>query len=767
MSITDVRAQLAADDTLVGRALCDAWTIEVDHWLDELLTAAVEGSDPRGLALVAVGGYGRAELSLQSDIDVLLLHDGRNDVGELADRLWYPIWDARMKLGHAVRTVKEALALAADDLDTATGLLQVRHLAGDRALTDELGAKAELQWRKRAKRWLATMSDRVRDRHAHAGEVAFLLEPDIKEGRGGLRDVHALRWAQAARSILWDTDHAALDAAYDTLLGVRVELHRRTGRPGDKVLLQEQDGLADALGYPDADVLMRTVAHAARTIAWTSDDAWHRIDSSLVGPLARARRPRDLGGGLRLQDGEVVVSDEVDVAADPALPLRAAATAARGDTQLGRATLARLAAEAPEPGAPWSDATRGALVDLLLAGPPAIVLLEALDQQGLWERYVPEWPGVRSKPQRNAYHTFTVDRHLWETAVGAAGLAGRVTRPDLLVLAALFHDIGKGGPGDHTDNGVEMLAEIGPRLGLPPADTDVLVALCRHHLLLADIATRRDLDDPATVDAVAAALGDREVLGLLAALTEADSLATGPAAWSDWKAGLVRSLVTRVDHVLRGGQAVDVADTFPTDDQLALLKAGEQALLAEGDRLTVVAADRPGLFSRVAGVLSLHGLGVLDAAVGGDDGWALEVFRVESSFGPTFTWDKVLADLELALVGRLAIRARLADRVRTYGGRRGPLVADDVEPEVHVDLEASPVATVVEVHARDGMGVLYRITSALSDLDLDIVSAKVQTLGADVVDSFYVRTGDGAKITDPAVLAEVERALLHALVAPT
>jgi [protein-PII] uridylyltransferase len=221
--------------------------------------------------------------------------------------------------------------------------------------------------------------------------------------------------------------------------------------------------------------------------------------------------------------------------------------------------------------------------------------------------------------------------------------------------------------------------------------------------------------------------------------------------------------VTRVDHVLGGGRAADVADQFPSPEQRVLLKSGEQTLMADGDRLTVVAPDRPGLFSRVAGVLSLHGLGILDAAVGGEDGSALEVFRVQSSFGPTFSWDKVLVDLEAALAGRLAIRARLADRVRTYGVRRGPPVADEVEPEVRIDLEASPGATVVEVHARDGLGVLYRITGALADLDLDIVSAKVQTLGADVVDSFYVRSSDGTKPTDPAVLAEVERALLHAL----
>lgn len=763
MTIAAVRAQLAADDSLVGRALCDAWTAEVDRWLAQLVDLAVEGGDPAGVALVAAGGYGRGELSLQSDIDVVLLHDRRPDIGHVADRLWYPIWDAHMKLGHAVRTVKEALALAADDLDTATGLLQVRHLAGDRTLTDELSRKAELQWRKRAKRWLAAMSTRVRDRHRRAGEVAFLLEPDLKEGRGGLRDVHALGWAEAARSILWETDHATLDEAYDTLLAVRVELHRLTGRAGDRLLLQEQDGVADALGYVDADALMRAVAHAARTIAWTSDDAWARIDSSLVGPLGRARRTRDLGGGLRLRDGEIAIADDVDVAADPALALRAASVAAGRGTQLERRSLARLAADAPTPAGPWPEATRAALVELLLAGPPAIVLLEALDQQGVWERYVPEWPSVRSAPQRNAYHRYTVDRHLWEAAVGAGALAGRVARPDLLVLAGLFHDIGKGEPGDHTDNGVRLLATIGPRLGLDDHDTEVLVALCRHHLLLADVATRRDIDDPDTIDGVAAALGDREVLELLAALTEADSLATGPAAWSDWKAELVRALVARVGHVLGGGAASDVADEFPTADQRELLAAGTPTVSAEGERLTVVAPDRHGLFSRVAGVLALHGLDVVDATAASEDGWAIEVFRVESSFGPTFTWGKVTDDLELALAGRLAIRARLAERARTYGGRpRHP--AD--EPEVRVDLDASADATVVEVHATDGLGVLYRITSALADLDLDIVGAKVQTLGPRVVDSFFVRAADGTKVTDPAVLAETERALLHALAEP-
>jgi [protein-PII] uridylyltransferase len=769
------REQRAADDTLVGRDLCRAWTADVDEWLAGLLTAAVDGvgaghghGSAGGIALVAVGGYGRGELSLQSDIDLLLLHQGRSDFREVADRVWYPIWDAGLKLGHAVRTVDEALALAAADLDTATALLDTRCIAGDAEVSADLAGKAAKLWQKRSRRFLATMAQRVRDRHRRSGEVAFLLEPDLKEGRGGLRDVHSLRWAQAAQSIMWDGDPARLDAAYDTLLAARVELHRRTGRPGDRLLLQEQDAVAHALGHDDADDFMRSLAAAARTIAWTSDDAWARIESSLAGPLGRLRRERPLGPGLVRRDGEVHVTADAPVDTDPGLPLRAAVAAAAHDTRIHRSSLERLGAASPPLPEPWPDDVRAAFVALLSAGPAGIPLYEALDQQGIWERFLPEWPTVRSKPQRNAYHTYTVDRHLWEATAQAAPLASRVARPDLLVLGALLHDIGKGRPGDHTDNGMALIAEIGPRLGLPAADVDVLVAMCRHHLLLPDVATRRDLDDPATVAGVAERVGSPEVLELLGALTEADSLATGPAAWSAWKAELVRRLVTRADHALRGGEPDEVAESFPSPEQRALLAAGEQVIATDGPVLTLVCRDRHGLFNRVAGVLALHGLDILDAAVATDASnpqqrTALEVFRVESSLGPVFSWPAVVADLERALDGRLALRARVADRARRYGRPRQRLAAADVDTEVRFDLAASAEATVAEVHAPDGVGVLYRITRAFADLDLDIVSAKVQTLGPLVVDSFYLRDAWGAKLTDQATLDEIERAVLHSL----
>ena len=224
----------------------------------------------------------------------------------------------------------------------------------------------------------------------------------------------------------------------------------------------------------------------------------------------------------------------------------------------------------------------------------------------------------------------------------------------------------------------------------------------------------------------------------------------------------MRDLVHRTGHVMAGGTADEVSLDFPTAAHLALLGAGEQVLQGEGDRLTVVATDRPGLFSRVTGVLALHGLAVLDAAVTSLDGMALEDLRVESSFGPTISWDKVVADLELVLAGRLALEARLAERARVYGNQARQRAVHE-PPRVVVDNAASREATVVEVHAVDSVGVLYRITRALADLDLDIVSAKVQTLGDRVVDAFYVRDAMGGKLEDPMLAVEIERALLHQL----
>lgn len=760
MTVTAERAKLLADRHLRGGEFCRSYSRLLDEWLQAAFWKAVD--DAEGVSLVAVGGYGRGELSPHSDLDLLLLHYGR-DVSAIADRLWYPIWDQGLKLGHSVRTVKDALSLALEDLDTATSLLEVRHIAGDEEMSAQLQERARSQWRRKAKKWLDELARAVDDRHVRFGEVAFELEPNLKEGRGGLRDVQALQWARATTAVPLDPGELALGPHYETLLAARVELHRDTNRPGDRLVLQEQDAVADRLGDADADALMKRIAEAGRTIAWRSDEIWHRVKASLDSRVfARFRRDSQIGEGMTLSAGLIHVDDEFDVRADPLIMLRIAAAAAENEARIDRRTMERLHA-CPAIPVPWPVEARHLFSKLLLSGFSAIPVIESLDQSGLFTGAVPEWSPVRSRPQRNAYHRFTVDRHLCEAAAQASLLAERVDRPDLLVLGSLLHDIGKGHPGDHTILGMDLVRTIVTRMGYDDADIETLVRLVELHLLLPDVATRRDLDDELTIKFVAERVESIAFLRLLHALTEADSIATGPAAWGAWKAELVAELVERVGHVLGGGDIGEVVRLkIPSDRHRELMAGGRRVLEGAEDRLTVVCRDRPGLFSRVAGVLAINGLDILAASAYTDETMALEVFKVESSTGSTIQWERVIADLDRALDGKLAIRARLADRARTYR-RKAPRTARPAEPTVTFDNEASKDATYVEVLAEDAIGLLFRLTEALAEMDLDIRSARVQTLGHDVVDSFYLRDREMGKIVESEDLEEIRRAILHAL----
>jgi [protein-PII] uridylyltransferase len=756
-----LRADLLDDRSLTGRSFCDAYVDLVESWLRDLV--AESGGDRDGIALVALGGQGRRELCPQSDLDLLLLVGRGVDGSDLAEQLWYPIWDAGLKLGHSVRSVRDTLSLAAEDLETATSLLSARHIAGDRALTDELAEKARAGWTKRGRTWLADLARAVEERHRSAGEVAFELEPDLKEGRGGLRDVHALGWARAAGADVDERLLRDLMRHHDDLLEVRVELHRAAAKPGDRLLLQEQDTVAGRLGDPDADALMARVASAGRAIAWASDESWHEIKLTLNGAFfGRFRRERPLGDGLVLRGARVCLADEQRSPSDPLTVLRVALAAARADTRIGPVTLDLLVGSPPLAD-PWPDDARRLFCDLLSCGPAAIPVIETLDQWGLWEPLVPEWAPNHSRPQRNAFHRWTVDRHLLEAAAEAAGLAHRVPRPDLLVTSALLHDIGKGYPGDHSEVGERLAAAVCTRMGYAPEDVATVAALVRHHLDLSELATRRDLDDPATVETMARIVQTPERLALLRALSEADALATGPSAWGPWKAQLVEQLASRTAHLLGGGRVEEVcSDPFPTPAQRALLATGRTQVVTDGEVITVVCPDRPGVFSRVAGVLALHGLDVVAAAIHSEDGMALDEFRVRVGGSGVVPWERVAADVERVLAGRLALQARLDERVRAQRRpHRGGV--HQLAPLVRFDNDASAQATLLEVVGPDSVGLLHRLTRAMVDLDVDVRSATINTMGADVVDTFYVVETGGGQVTDAEHQGELRRALLHAL----
>jgi [protein-PII] uridylyltransferase len=779
-SLRERRRALLARADLQGEAFCRAYAAEADEWLSGVATRAV-GETNRHLALLAVGGYGRGSLCPYSDLDVVLVHRGHRDIKAVADAIWYPVWDEGVHLDHSVRRPSEVLSAAADDVRVALGLLDARLVWGDAKVADPLVASARTAWRDTlGTRYLPDLEAQMRDRHRGVGDVAFLLEPDLKESHGGLRDVNVLRAISAYAPLLADyADLASLEQANDLLTRVRVELHRMAGREHDRLLLQDQDQVAAALAFEDADVLMAAVSAAGRQIAWVSDDVWRR--RRLWDPTPAPKPGRHLFGrrdhpitaaapipvGPDMVDvgGEIALLPSAAVSEDASLAFRLAAVAAELDRPIAKGSLHRLADRMPPPDDPWPPAVLAALLRLLAAGVPAVDKIESLDQHGLLVRLIPEWAAVRNKPQRNAYHTYTVDRHLLEAAALAAGLTDRVERPDLLLIGALLHDIGKGFPGDHTTVGIELVRTMATRMGFGPDDVDVLVDLVRHHLLLPDTATRRDLDDPATVANVARAAGDRVTLHLLGALTEADSRATGPSAWGSWKAGLVAELVSRADRELAGeARPAGPAPLPPAYAVLIeeVLASGLPSVSLDPPRVVVAAPDRPGLLSSVAGTLALHGMDVRAANVSGEGGVAVEVFTVEVARGTWPDTARLREDLADVLSDPTALETRLSERGRVYPAPRRS-AAHVPGADVRVDNGASESATVLEVRARDEVGLLHRITRVLFEASLDVVSARVSTLGELVVDAFYVREAPGAKVTDPDRLDQIIAAIWASL----
>jgi [protein-PII] uridylyltransferase len=755
----------------------------VDDWLAGLLAEALAGTprQPRrragppaepaetGVALVAVGSLGRRELPPHGDLDLVLVHDGRPEIAALADALWYPIWDAGVRLDHSVRTVSEAVSVAGDDVKAGLGLLDVRHVAGDPEVTAGLRTATLASWRQHAGRLLPQLRDLRRSRSRQLGELGFLLEPDLKEAYGGLREGQVLRAVAAAQ--LADEPPADAGEAYAFLLDVRDALRRNTGRATDALVRQEQRPVAAALGLADDDALLRQVSLAGRRLAFVADETWRRVDASLVRrPRARYRRVRrePLAEGLVRQGDEVVLARDARPAADPGLVLRGAAAAARADLLLSPYTLKVLAVHAPPLPEPWPPEVRWSFLRLLASGRSAVPVLEQLDQEGLLSRMLPEWDRVRSMPQRHPWHRFTVDRHLVEAAAAAAELTRDVDRPDLLLVGALLHDIGKGWPGDHTEAGVVVVREMAARMGFSPADVETLVAMVRHHLLLPDVATRRDLDDPLTVDRVVEAIGeDAALLQLLHALAQADGAATSASAWSPWKAHLVAALVARVASRL-GSTKLPEPVLEPTAPQVATLApaipgqtepvtVGVEDVL-DGQQITFGAPDRPGLFSLCAGVLALNQLDVRAARVSVQEGHATLVFAVRPRFGRAPV-PEILADgVRAALEGTLPLAERLRQRERDYSQDQAP----GRPPRISwFDAEATGITGLVEVRATDRAGLLHRLTAALADAGLDVSSATVETLGADAVDAFYVCDPAGTPI-DPTQRQRAEEALVAA-----
>ncbi len=728
-----------------------------------------------GLAVVALGGYGRRELSPYSDLDLMLLY-GEEDsdlVEETATALFYPLWDAGLELGHGARTVGECLSLAADNLEAETAFLQARFLVGNQELHRGLTDRLRRQTLQDGGRDFVSRLLEARDaRHERYGASAALLEPHLKEGRGGLRDVHELLWAGlalrgggevetlGAAGWLESEAVARLEAAVDVLLRARAALQYVAGRRVDRLFLDFQEEVAQLLSeraQSDVAEVMAGITDAAHAVALLTSDAWESV--LLEVGLTSNRRPSSLPAEL------------------PLIP----------------------------------EGRRVLLLELLREGYNGLPRLERLSHVGLLSEWIPGWRAIRYLSRGDSLHTYTVDGHSFHAAAiavqmavsqradrTAAALASELALTphwETVLLACLFHDLGKGVPeSDHSEAGAALARAAAQALACRPEVVDDLEFLVREHLLLADTATRRDLEDEQLLDRVAARVGSRRRLEMLYVLTVADSVATGTASWTPWTSALVQELVFKLGDRLGGmGEsraeiglpesaarvtATAPADATPTDDAENFRRvipggaAGDEITfevregqVAGAQELLVSSPVHPGLLTRLSGVLSHHDVNIMSAQVEATrPGLVVRSFQVSDQFEdriPDERWEGIIRDLRRALEGRLALEFRLAEKAS-----RNPLARPSVlrhPAKVVVDNDASETLTVIEVHSQDRIGLLYSLARTLDDLLLDVRLAKVATLKQKVVDVFYVADCRGEKVTEPEHVRELEKALLFAL----
>jgi [protein-PII] uridylyltransferase len=712
------------------------------------------GGPVSGAALAAVGSLARRELGPRSDIDLVLLHNGKSStkINTLAADLWYPLWDARIRVDHSVRTSAECAEVAGRELSAGIGLLDLRVITGDDELVKDARTALLNSWRTNARKRLPELLASLDERLATFGDAAYLLEPDLKEARGGFRDVSMLR--ALAASWLTDRPHVGIHEPHERLLDVRDALHLAASRTLDRLIASETQAVATRLGYSHPDDLHRDVSLAARRIGHAVDLTvraarqavpQHRVLSF----IKRERKPQYVQAdhGLIISSGEVGLGRSIS-AADPLIGLRAGALAAQRGLVLSPVTAENLGKQSQVLPPPWPDAAREALLEMLSAGPNVMPVWEALDLAGCVSRWIPCWEPIRARPQHNPIHRHTVDRHLVQTVVEAQRHLTQVDRPDILLLACLFHDIGKlpGAGTHHADRGAPIAREAVEAIGLKQSDAELVELLVRHHLTLAALATKRDHADPATVDTLIEAVqGRADILDLLRYLTEADARAAGPAAWSPWRAQLINSLADHTEGLLVDETTrVDVAQVVDLGLARSVRLDGRPRIRVEpqpgGVQLIIAANDRLGLFSDTAGLLASHSVQVRSAVLHTVEGVAVNTWRVDKQL-PSDLPDaayliKQLSRLESGETGILTPVQRREARAHSSGTVSNPYV-ELVE-------DASETAAVVEVRTGDRAGLLYALGRSLSEIRLSIRSAHISTLAGQAIDTFYVTEVDGS-----------------------
>ncbi len=821
---------------LSGQALLEKHTVLMDSALTVFFNQCQTGVT-QNMSLVALGGYGRKELFPYSDIDLMLLHDHSSDeqVGKVAESVFYPLWDAGLEVGHGVRTPETSIEEAAKDFFLQVSLLDARLVVGNKDLFTALVEKFRRKFIEgRRNTFLQDMLSHRKKRHERFGNHSYLLEPHIKESRGGFRDIQAMLWSSQAifslntaedlelAGLLTPDELVRFNSASNTMIKIRNRLHYISGRKNDQLFFEHQEEMAQAFGYKDkqgmlgVERFMRDVHGHLQTIAITSDLFFeHAIEVLGTANPDSLPRNKNLEKALQLRQGRIHITDQEFIQKRPHLIMRAFFHVGKHGCPLhyrSKKMISSMLNVFDDKAMKSKLTSRVFLETIQCAKAPLLALTEMLET-GVLGAYLPEFLHLKSLAQHDIYHVYTVDRHLLQTVEEMSRLRNSehdlfitLASPYLLFLAALLHDIGKGHGKNHSEYGAELTAEIGGRLGLPGPDISCLSFLVREHLFLAEIAQRRDLEDEALIIRCARHIQDPDRLTMLYLLAVADSKATGPSAWSEWKAALLLQLYLKIANSLNRsdltlpdpskeltwmrdqirelqGSNCPLPDSILPDDYLlgnspdavvhhislhkelrnreVILQAGEE----EGHwSILIMTQDRPGILCKICGIMALHNLQVLAAQIyTWLDGTVVDILHVTSSIDNVFSdhdWQKLEEDLSKAIHFRLGLPHRLHNKLKSPGFSSAQLTKRPA-PKVIIDTKASDNYTVIEVYAQNRTGLLYDITRTLSDFGINTFRAKIGTKGDQIVDVFYVLDYQGMKIEDKILQQEIRNGLLH------
>jgi len=806
------------------------------------------GMEKNPYAIIALGGYGRKEQCLHSDVDVLLLFKKNipDEAAALVQEIFYPLWDAGLEVSYATRSLKECLSLASHDFEVLTSLVDARFLCGISSLCSDLMEEMRSKiLRKRAKEFILWLRERNVGRHTRFGDSTNLLEPNLKEGQGGLRDYHAMLWLGWAKyqikeprdleyhGQLSHNEYLTLSEALSFIWTVRNWLHHISGRKCDQLYFEYQLKVAEALRFKDQNGqqgVEQFLGQLHGHMEFLKQQNLMFLNKVVPGKyrfrLGRARGRLSVSGITADQDALNFESSEA-ILENPYLLLEIFEQSVRLGLPLN-IEARRLVQEflhLVDEEFRRSPRVIQSLQRILLSPSQPLDVLDEMLNTGVLVALIPEMKEVVNLIQYDEYHIYPVDKHLLQAVqilkdFGKPELPSQdlfygqlfkeLKCPELLFWAVLLHDVGKGREGkDHSEHGAEIVSRVFQRLNFSDNDIETISFLVREHLLLTKTATQRDLNDEKVVVQCARKFRSIEELKMLYLLTVTDSKATGPKAWNDWMAALLNELFFKIYHILESGElatpkAVDMVEkkrkeifheslSMPQGDLELLFdqmspryllytpgkdilrhtelyqRLGKAPFVLEAQTLpgtnyrtvAVCAKDRPGLFSKISGVLTLNNLDILDAQI---YTWrnriALDIFMVKAPPDTLFeeeAWTRVRKDLHAALNGDLALDTVLDEKLRAY---QSAIKSTASRPDkIVVDNKGSDFFTIIEVYTYDFPGLLYRITDALFRCDLDVWVAKIATKVDQVLDVFYVRDLDGQKVTDPKSVATIKETI--------